>query len=105
MGNDPFRALAHPARRHIVERLATGPATVAEAAEGLSVSKPVISKHLKILEEEGLVTRTIEGRQHRLALRTEALDEVTRFMDRQHALWQRAFDAVEAHINEQQERS
>ena len=51
MVNDPFRALAHPIRRRIVERLGAGPATVGDATAGFGVSKPAISKHLKVLEE------------------------------------------------------
>lgn len=101
MANDPFRALAHPTRRRIVERLAAGPATVGEATRGLDVSKPVISKHLKVLEEEGVVVRVIDGRTHRLSLRTEVLHEVGRWMERQRATWESAFDAVEVFIHEQ----
>ena len=56
MVNDPFKALSHPIRRGIVERLAAGPATVGDATAGFGVSKPAISKHLKVLEETGVVT-------------------------------------------------
>jgi DNA-binding transcriptional ArsR family regulator len=103
MGNDPFRALAHPTRRHIVERLGRGSATVGEATRGLTVSKPAISKHLKVLEEENVIVRAIEGRTHRLTLRVEELDEVSRWMDRQRSLWMDAFDAVDDFIAEQGE--
>ncbi len=89
----------------MVERLARGSATVGQATQGLSVSKPVISKHLKILEEEGVVIRVIEGRTHRLSLRTDALDEVSQWLDRQRSLWGRAFDAVETSVTEQKERT
>jgi DNA-binding transcriptional ArsR family regulator len=51
--NDLFKALPHPIRRGIVERLAAGPATVGEATGDFGVSKPAISKHLKVLEETG----------------------------------------------------
>ena len=68
--NDPFKALAHPIRRGIVERLAGGPATVKDATGGFGVSKPAISKHLKVLEESGVVSRVIDGRTHRLSLDT-----------------------------------
>ncbi len=87
MVNDPFRALAHPIRRGIVERLAAGPASVGEATTGFGVSKPAISKHLKVLEETGVVTRAIEGRMHRLALAPGVLSEAADWMDRQRALW------------------
>src|SRR4051794_25406429 len=73
MANDTFRALAHPLRRDIVERLSNGDATVSEATRGLGVSKPTISRHLKLLEEAGVVSRVIDGRTHRLALQPEAL--------------------------------
>ena len=62
------RRSSHPIRRGIVERLAAGPATVGDATAGFGVSKPAISKHLKVLEETGVVTRVVEGRTHRLSL-------------------------------------
>lgn len=101
MVNDPFRALAHPIRRGIVERLATGPATVGEATAGFGVSKPAISKHLKVLEETGVVTRVVEGRTHRLSLEPGVLSEAADWMDRQRALWGRLFDIVDDYLKEQ----
>jgi DNA-binding transcriptional ArsR family regulator len=99
--NDPFRALAHPIRRGIIERLAAGPAPVGVATAGFGVSKPAISKHLKVLEESGVVTRVVEGRTHRLSLDTYALDEATEWMDRQRALWARMFDVVDEYLREE----
>ena len=84
--NDPFKALSHPIRRGIVERLAAGPATVGDATGGFGVSKPAISKHLKVLEETGVVTRVVEGRTHRLSLEPDVLSEAGDWMDRQRAL-------------------
>ena len=101
MVNDPFRALAHPIRRGIVERLATGPATVGVATAGFGVSKPAISKHLKVLEESGVVTRVVKGRTHRLSLDTDALGEAAQWMDRQRALWARMFDVVDDYLKEE----
>ena len=100
MVNDPFRALSHPIRRGIVERLAAGPATVGVATGGFGVSKPAISKHLKILEETGVVTRTVEGRTHRLSLAPEALGEAAEWMDRHRAVWGRLFDVVDDYLKE-----
>jgi DNA-binding transcriptional ArsR family regulator len=96
--NDPFRALAHPIRRGIVERLAHGPATIGEATGGFGVSKPTISRHVKVLEEAGVVIRTVEGRTHRLGLDIEALSEPVEWIDRQRASWERVFDAVDEYL-------
>ncbi len=101
MVNDSFRALAHPIRLEIVERLATGPATVGEVTRGFGVSKPAISKHLKVLEETGVVSRAIQGRTHVLSLETEALDEATEWMNRQRAIWTRLFDVVDDYLKEE----
>ncbi|HSS33340.1 MAG TPA: metalloregulator ArsR/SmtB family transcription factor [Solirubrobacterales bacterium] len=102
MVNDSFRALAHPIRQEIVERLATGPATVGEVTRGFDVSKPAISKHLKVLEETGVVSRVVKGRTHVLSLETEALGEAADWMDRQRAIWTRLFDVVDDYLKEEQ---
>ena len=104
MVNDPFRALSHPIRRGIVERLASGPATVGEATSGFGVSKPAISKHLKVLEETGVVTRVVDGRTHRLSLQPDAMSEAADWMDRQRAVWTRLFDVVEDYLKEEGSR-
>jgi DNA-binding transcriptional ArsR family regulator len=102
--NDPFKALSHPIRRGIVERLAEGPATVGDATAGFGVSKPAISKHLKVLEATGVVTREVEGRTHRLSLDTQALAEAADWMDRQRVLWGRLFDVVDEYLKEEEPR-
>ena len=102
MVNNSFRALAHPIRRGIVERLASGPATVGEATKGFDVSKPAITKHLKVLEETGVITRAIEGRTHRLSLQTGVLEEAADWMDRQREIWGRLFDVVDEYLKEEQ---
>lgn len=104
MVNNAFKALSHPIRRGIVEHLAAGPATVGEATAGFDVSKPAISKHLKVLEETGVVTRVIEGRTHRLSLEPVALGEAAEWMDRQRAIWGRLFDVVDDYLKEEEER-
>jgi DNA-binding transcriptional ArsR family regulator len=99
-----FLALSHPIRRGIVERLARGPATVGEATGGFGVSKPAISKHLKVLEEAGVVVRAVEGRTHRLSLRATPLDDAAEWMEHQRALWERKFDTIEQFLDEQRRR-
>jgi DNA-binding transcriptional ArsR family regulator len=93
-----FSAFAHPVRRAIVARLASGPATVGEATDGLGVSKPAVTKHLKVLEDAGVVSRTIEGRTHRLSLVPRSLDNATDWLEQHRALWEAKFDAVERHL-------
>jgi DNA-binding transcriptional ArsR family regulator len=102
MVNSPFKALSHPLRREIVERLAAGPATVGEVTGDFDVSKPAISKHLKVLEESGVVSRVTRGRTHVLSLETAALDEATEWMVHQREIWTRMFDVVEDHLKEEQ---
>ncbi len=104
MVNDSFRALSHPIRREIVERLATGPATVGDATGGFGVSKPAISKHLKVLEETGVLRREVVGRTHRLSLEPDVLNEAADWMDRQRALWSRMFDVVDEYLKEEHPR-
>jgi DNA-binding transcriptional ArsR family regulator len=99
--NDSFKALSHPIRSGIVERLATGPATVGDATAGFGVSKPAISKHLKVLEETGVVKRAVVGRTHQLSLEPDVLSEAADWMDRQRALWARMFDVVDEYLKEE----
>jgi DNA-binding transcriptional ArsR family regulator len=102
--NDPFRALSHPIRRGIVERLAEGPATVGDATGGFGVSKPAISKHLRVLEETGVVSRVIDGRTHVLSLDARAMAEAANWMDEQRAHWERLFDVVDEYLKEDERR-
>jgi DNA-binding transcriptional ArsR family regulator len=100
MANDPFTALAHPIRRQIVHRLSGGAATVGEASRGLGVSKPTISRHLRLLEEAGVVTRVVEGRTHRLGLRPETLADAAEWIEAQRARWEQVFDVVGDYLEE-----
>ena len=103
MNNQPqldrsFSAFAHPVRRAIVARLALGPATVGEATGGLGVSKPAVTKHLKVLEEAGVVRRAVEGRTHRLSLEPQPLGDASAWLELHRSLWEAKFDAVERHL-------
>ena len=100
MANDPFGAVAHPLRRRIVERLAYGPATVGVVTRGFGVSKPTVSRHLKVLENAGVVVRTVHGRAHQLDLNVAPLVEASDWFDRQRVVWSRMFDAVDDLLSE-----
>jgi len=83
-----------------VERLAEGPATVGVATRGFGVSKPTISKHVKVLERAGVVVRSVEGRTHELRLEPKALSDAAQWFDRQRVVWERMFDAVDELLSE-----
>jgi DNA-binding transcriptional ArsR family regulator len=104
MANDTFKALSHPIRRHIVERLSGGASTVGDATRDLGVSKPTISRHLKMLEEAGVVTRVIDGRTHRLSLEPEALADAAEWIESQRTRWERLFDVVGEYLDQRKER-
>lgn len=95
-----FLALSHPVRRAIIERLAQGPATVGEATRGLTVSKPAVTKHLKLLEEAGAITRTVEGRTHVLRLIPAPLDDASRWIELHRSLWEAKFTEIDRYLAE-----
>jgi DNA-binding transcriptional ArsR family regulator len=93
-----FLAFSHPVRRAIVERLVAGPATVGDASSGLGVSKPAVTKHLKVLEEAGLLQRRVAGRTHVLRLDPRRLREAAEWLELHRSLWEAKFEAVERHL-------
>jgi DNA-binding transcriptional ArsR family regulator len=99
-----FAACAHPLRRAIIERLAEREMTVGEATGDFNVSKPAISRHLRVLEEAGAIVRVIDGRSHRLRLRDDALSGAYEWLGDQRAIWERKFDVVEGYLAEQRAR-
>ncbi len=83
-----FMALADPSRRHIVAELAErGELSVGEASAGLELSPAGITKHVKVLEEAGLVSRRLEGRRHVLSLEADHLLLAEDWIDRYRTLW------------------
>jgi DNA-binding transcriptional ArsR family regulator len=95
-----FGALAHPIRRGILARLATGEATVAELAAPFKVSAPAITKHMRILEDAGLLSRRKEGRSHHCKLEAERMREAERWIEQQRAFWNEKLDALERYLKE-----
>ncbi|QJR15107.1 ArsR/SmtB family transcription factor [Usitatibacter palustris] len=89
-------ALADTTRRSILERLSQGPAKVTELAAPFPISLNSVSKHIRILERAGLVRRTILGRDHLLALETEPLDDITKWMQHHRTFWTQRLDALES---------
>ncbi len=87
-----FSALADPTRREIFERLARRPRPVGELAEGLPVSRPAVSQHLKVLSDAGLVTATKDGSRRLYSVDPRALDGMRSYLDR---FWSDALAAFE----------
>jgi DNA-binding transcriptional ArsR family regulator len=98
-----FAALAHPARRRIVERLTRGPARVTELAAPFRMSLNGVSKHLKVLEGAGLVSRTVSGREHVLALKAAPLGEIHAWSGGFERFWSDRLRALEEHLMKDKE--
>ena len=93
-----FAALADPTRRAILAHLAEGEATVNELAEPFPVTKPAISRHLKVLERAGLIVRSREAQWRPSRLQAEPLDEAVEWMQSRKQTWEARMDRLEAHL-------
>ena len=93
-----FAALADPTRRAILERLAAGEATVNELAAPFPLTLQAVSKHLKVLEHAGLVTRTKDAQRRPCRLSPEPLKDATEHLERYRQLWSSSFDALAEHL-------
>ncbi|NIM71929.1 MAG: metalloregulator ArsR/SmtB family transcription factor [Gammaproteobacteria bacterium] len=98
-----FRALADPTRRGIVAALNTGPMTVGALARPFDISLPAVSKHLKVLERAGLVTREVHGREHRLRFEPQSLTAARDWLSYYSGLWQAQLDAIDALLDDGEE--
>jgi DNA-binding transcriptional ArsR family regulator len=98
--SDKFAALADPTRRAILARLALGETSVGELAEPFDMSLPGISKHLKVLERAGLISRGREAQWRPCRLQPHALKEVDDWIERYRRLWEERFDRLEVYLKE-----
>ena len=96
--DDVFSALSDPTRRSIVRRLADGEATVLELAEPYPMSLPAISRHLKVLEQAGLISRSKDGRRRPCRLQPEPLIEIAAWAEHARAAWEQRLDRLDAHL-------
>jgi DNA-binding transcriptional ArsR family regulator len=97
-----FSALADPTRRAILARLAVGEASVNELVEPFSLSQPAISKHLKVLERAGLITRGRRAQWRPCMLEAAALKDVADWLEPYRRLWEARLDRLEAHLRQLQ---
>lgn len=97
-----FNALADPTRRAILARLALGEASVTELAEPFAMSQPAISKHLKVLERAGLVTRGRDAQRRPVRLETKPLAEATGWLEQYRRIWEANYGRLDALLAELQ---
>jgi DNA-binding transcriptional ArsR family regulator len=93
-----FAALADPTRRAILSRLAKGEATVNQLAEPFNMSQPSISKHLKVLERAGLISRSRAAQTRPCRLETVPLKKAAQWVEAYRHLWEDSFDSLDAHL-------
>jgi DNA-binding transcriptional ArsR family regulator len=93
-----FSALADPTRRAILSRLAVEDATVGELAEPFEISRPAISKHLRVLERAGLVRRTRDGRISRCELDAEPMKNAAEWVDHYRQFWESQLDSLARYL-------
>lgn len=97
-----FAALADPTRRAILARLALGEASVSELAKPFDISAPAISRHLKVLERSGLITRGREAQWRPCRIEPTALKEVDDWLERYRSFWEERFDRLDDYLRELQ---
>jgi len=97
-----FAALADPTRRAILARLGMGEASVTELAKPFKISLPGISKHLKVLEKAGLISRGREAQWRPCRLKAEPLEEVADWVSQYRQFWDGSFDRLDSYLQELQ---
>ena len=95
-----FAALSDPTRRRIVERLARGSLTIGEIAAEFPISQPAISRHVRVLEESGVLARRVVGRVHHCTLAPDAMECAAGWIDKQTAFWNGVLDRLDDVLNE-----
>lgn len=101
--SNTFQALADPTRRAILARLSGGEATVTEIAAPFEMSLPAVSKHLKVLERAGLITRGREAQWRPCRLDPAPLKAADEWIERYRSLWEERFDRLDSYLKELQE--
>jgi DNA-binding transcriptional ArsR family regulator len=96
--SDTFQALADPTRRAILARLALGEASAGDLAKPFAISQPAISKHLKVLERAGLISRSREAQYRPCRLEPQALKRVDEWLEEYRRLWEARLDRLETYL-------
>lgn len=100
--NATFAALADPTRRAILARLARGESSVTELARPFKMSMPAVTKHLKVLENAGLISRSRQAQTRPCRLEAKPLQEIADWVEEYRAFWEQRLDRLEAYLKELQ---
>lgn len=95
MAYELMAALSDPMRQEILEKLRAGPRAVGEIAAGMTISRPAVSQHLRVLKDSGLVAETRQGTRHYFAIAPEGIGEMRAYLD---GLWSDALAAFARHV-------
>ncbi len=104
MRRDVFQAIADPTRRAILDLLAAQPLTLNGIAEHFDISRPAISKHVKILTECGVVVIRQQGRERYCEVQVDKLAEVSNWVEQYRAAWEQRFERLDEYLNEVQKK-
>ncbi len=99
---DIFQAIADPTRRMIIHKLSQGPLNITQIGENFDVNKQAIAKHIKILNECGIISMSQKGRQQVCEARLDQLDAVTDWVTESRTLWNQRFKKLDKFLKEQQ---
>jgi DNA-binding transcriptional ArsR family regulator len=100
-----FAALADPTRRAILARLASGECSVSELAEPFEMSMPAVSKHLRVLEQAGLISKRIDAQKRPCRIEAAPLKEVAEWAERYRHIWEERLDRLDAYLQSLQKNS
>lgn len=98
-----FAALADSTRRAILMRLAKGETTVMELAKPFNMSQPAVSRHLKVLEQAGLISTTVRAQERPRRLETKPLKEATAWIEKYRQMWEKRYQALDGLLAELQD--
>jgi DNA-binding transcriptional ArsR family regulator len=104
MRRDVFQAIADPNRRAIIGLLANQKLTINAVAENFPISRPAISRHIKILQECGLVVVRRKGRERYCEVRLDKLSEVAEWVEQSRSVWEQRFDRLDEYLSELQKK-
>jgi DNA-binding transcriptional ArsR family regulator len=101
--NRVFHALSDPTRRELLTKLSESASTITELAKPFDMTFAAVSKHLRVLEDAGLVRREVDGRVHRCSADLEPLHQASLFIEKYKKYWERQFDILDAYLKKKKD--